>query len=166
MCFDWRKFADYEKPLVQGIPHHSGPAPEAKYFLYTGNTTWGIQNLEYDAYTGDWYAAVYVGKKPQYPNYPMYVIDGSVAPCEGEIFGRAGEGGMLLTLRDEGVKHAASGVSGLSFAWGQTGMYSFGDGLFYFSHNGKTPPPEKLHTCVVHLYRRKMDDDVGFEAVE
>jgi hypothetical protein len=45
--------------------HKSGPdAPEAKYFVYTGNTTFGVQNLEYDAYTGDFLAAVYNGRKP------------------------------------------------------------------------------------------------------
>ena len=163
--FDWRKFDKYAQPLVQGAPHHSGPSPDAKYFLYTGNTTWGIQNLEYDAYTNDWYLAVYLGKKPQYPNYPMYVIDGSVAPYEGEIYGRGGERGMILTLKDEAAKHE-SGISGLTFPWGQTGIYSFGDGLFYVSHNGKTPPPEKLQTCIVHLYRRVVGDAVGFEEVK
>lgn len=166
LSFDWRKFGQYEKPLIQGVPHHSGPRPDAKYFLYTGNTTWGVQNLEYDSYTGDWYAAVYVGKKEQYPNYPMYVIDGSVAPFEGELRGRDGERGMLLTLKNEGVMHKESGVAGLSFPWGQTGMYSLGDGLFYMSHNGKITEPVKLQTCVVHLYRRVVGDEVGFAEVE
>lgn len=164
LSYDWRKFAEFERPLVQGVPHHVGPTPDARYFLCTGNTNWGIQNLEYDKATGDWYAAVYVGKKPQYPNYPMFVIDGSRAPYESELAGRDGERGMLLSLKAEGKLHEQSGVSGLSFPWGQTGMYSFGDGLFYFSHNGKTP--EKLHTCVIHLYRRVTGDDVGFVAVE
>ena len=165
LCYDWRKFSEYEQPLVQGEPHHSGPRPDAKYFLYTGNTTWGIQNLEYDAHTGDWYLAVYVGKKEQYPNYPMYVIDGGAAPYEDELRGRDGEHGLVLTLKQEGVMHESSGVAGLSFPWGQTGMYAFGDGLWYFSHNGKTAPPEKLHTCVVHMYRRVPGDNVGFEEV-
>lgn len=165
LCFDWRKFGEYEQPLVQGIPHHSGPQPDAKYFLYTGNTTWGVQNLEYDAHTGDWYVAVYVGKKEKYPNYPMYVIDGAAAPYEGELRGREGERGLLLTLKNEGVMHADSGIAGLSFRWGQTGMYSLGDGQWYFSHHDSTPPPEKLNTCVVHLYRRKLGDAVGFEEI-
>lgn len=166
LCYDWRGFRNYAMPLIQGHPHHSGPAPDAKYFLYTGNTTWGIQNLEYDAFTGDWLASVYVGKKPQFPNYPMFVIDGSKPPCEGELKGRGGERGLLLTLKEEGALHEQSGVWGISFNKGQTGMYSFGDGLFYISHNGRTPEPERLHTCVIKLYRRLPGDTVGFELVE
>lgn len=56
--------------------HRQGPkAPDSKYFVYTGNTTYGIQNLEYNPCTGYMFAAVYQGKKPGFPNYPMYVID-------------------------------------------------------------------------------------------
>ncbi len=165
LCFDWRKFDAYAQPLTQGHPHHSGPRPDAKYFLYTGNTTWGIQNLEYDAFTGDWCVAVYVGKKPQFPNYPMFVIDGSVAPVETELVGRGGERGMVLSLKKEGNHHEESGVWGLTFKRGQTGMYSFGNGLFYVSHEGRTPEPERLHTCMVHLYRRLPGDAVGFAEI-
>jgi len=42
---DWNK---YEKALEQGNMHRQGPEkPDSKYFVYTGNTTFGIQNLEY-----------------------------------------------------------------------------------------------------------------------
>lgn len=164
--YDWREFGEYEQPLVHGRPHHSGPKPAGKYFVYTGNTTWGIQNLEYDAYTGDWMAAVYVGKKPHYPNYPMFIIDGSKAPVEGELAGRDGELGMILSLKAEGTLHEDSGVWGISYNKGQTGMYSFGDGLFYMSYEGRTPEPARLHTCKLRLCRRLPDDPVGFEVIE
>ncbi len=163
--FDWRKFSAYERPLLQGQPHHSGPAHDRKYFIYTGNTTWGIQNLEYDAFTGDWYAAVYIGKKPNFPNYPLYVIDGAVSPKEGELRGRGGERGLLLTLGDEGALHEASGIRGLTYPMGQTGMYSFGDGYFYMSYSGRTPAPEKLHTSRLTLCRRVPGDVSGFVVV-
>lgn len=165
LSFDWRRFDSYAQPLTQENPHHSGPHSDARYFIYTGNTTWGVQNLEYDAFTGDWYAAVYVGKKPQYPNYPMFVIDGSVAPYEAELKGRGGERGMVLSLKKEGNYHEDSGVWGLTFKRGQTGMYSFGNGLFYMSHEGRTPEPERLHTCILHLYKRLPGDAVGFEKI-
>lgn len=166
--FDWRRFGEYAQPLVQGRPHHSGPLPDAKYFLFTGNTTWGIQNLEYDAFTGDWLLAVYVGKKPQYPNYPMFVIDGAVAPREEELRGRGGERGLVISLKKEGVLHEESGVWGLEFKKGQTGIYSFGNGLFYVSHEGKLLADDgtKYHTSNVKLYRRKPGTSVGFELVE
>ena len=71
---DWKRF---EQPLSQGSLHKSGPAaPDHKYFVRTGNTSWGIQNLAYDPASGNCYAAVYKGKKSQYPNYSLFVIDG------------------------------------------------------------------------------------------
>lgn len=71
----------YAAPLTQESMHHSGPiAPEAKYFVYTGNTNWGVQNLEYDPYTGNYFLCVYPGHKKAFQNPPMFVIDGHVAP--------------------------------------------------------------------------------------
>jgi hypothetical protein len=37
--------------------------PTHKYFIHTGNTTYGVQNLAYDTYTDRMYLAVYKGKK-------------------------------------------------------------------------------------------------------
>ncbi|MGI6166731.1 MAG: hypothetical protein ACOYIA_01165 [Eubacteriales bacterium] len=163
--YDWRTFEKHEQPLTQSNPHHSGPEADKKYFLFTGNTSWGIQNLEYDAYTGDWYAAVYVGKKSEFPNYPMFIIDGSVPPREGELKGRDGERGLLLSLKPEGVFHEKSGIWGTTYPYGQTGMCSLGDGYFYMSYNDRTPPPERLFTCTVKLCRRLPGSPVGFEVV-
>lgn len=166
LTYDWRRFGEYERPLDQTSPHRSGPSPDGKYFLHTGNTTWGIQNLEYDAYTGDWLAAVYVGKKPQYPNYPIFVIDGSRAPALGELPGRGGERGLLLSLKEEGALHPGSRIRGLTFKKGQTGMYSFGDGYFYISHEDRTGEGVRKYTSRLTLYRRLPGSETGFEAVE
>ena len=58
---DWGKYA---QKLSQNTLHHSGPKkPLNKYFLKTGNTRYGIQNLAYDPYTGNLFAAVYSGSK-------------------------------------------------------------------------------------------------------
>jgi hypothetical protein len=58
---DWGKYA---QKLSQDNLHHSGPQkPLDKYFLKTGNTRYGVQNLAYDSYTGNLYAAVYYGSK-------------------------------------------------------------------------------------------------------
>lgn len=164
--FDWRKFADVAKPLIQGEPHHSGIRADFRYFLPTGNTTWGIQNLEYDAFTGDWLVAVYLGKKPEYPNYPMYVIDGRKPGVMAELKGLNGEWGLTLSLRQSGAYHKESGVWGWTFPKGQTGIYSLGNGYFYVSHNGRTPEPEKLQTSVVYLYRYTGNAPQMIELVE
>lgn len=154
MQFDWRKFADAAKPLSQLAPHHSGLHSDKRYFLYTGNTTWGVQNIEYDPFTGDYIVAVYKGKKPCYPNHPMYIIDGSVAPREAEIYGRDGERGLVLTLKKVGDAHE-SGIFGLEFPYGQTGVFAVGDGTYYYSEHAtrKTEDGTRYHSSTVRLYR-------------
>src|SRR5690606_10441272 len=60
---DWNAYANR---LSQDNLHHSGPEkPMEKYFVKTGNTTYGIQNLAYDPHSGNFFAAVYRGKKTQ-----------------------------------------------------------------------------------------------------
>ncbi|MBR2860716.1 MAG: hypothetical protein IKB86_02635 [Clostridia bacterium] len=129
---DWSK---YEKPLNQLDMHRTGPEkPDNKYFLYTGNTNFGIQNLEFDAPTGYIFAAVYKGYKPSFPNYPMFVIDMNTEAKTGQIKGLEEEGEML-SLAEIGLKHEETGVRGLNFPLGATGIISLGDGYFYFSRD-------------------------------
>lgn len=116
-----------------------------KYFVYTGNTTYGVQNLEYDPATGLWFMAVYPGKKENFPNYKMYVIDGSVPPFEDE------NGDMTLTLLDDGIYHEESGVYGYVFPYGSTGMQALGGGYFLFSKEKKNSAG--LCASDVELYR-------------
>ena len=116
LCYAPEKLKAAALPLEQGSMHTSGPEPEYRLTAFTGNTEYGVQNLEYDVYTGDYYAAVYIGKKPIFANKPMYVIDGSAAPAAGALK----------------VKAACD------FPYGQTGMCALGDGYWYFSHDGRT----------------------------
>ena len=134
----------YAKPLSQEKMHTSGPdAPEAKYFVFTGNTNWGIQNLEYDAYTGNIFACVYPGSKEKYPNPPMFVIDGHKPAVLQKLAGLEEEG-LMLSLE------ASTGISGLPFGYGSTGICSFGNGYFAVSHDGHTDAGYHTH---VRLYR-------------
>lgn len=133
-------FDTYGQTLNQSAPHHSGPeACERKYYFYTGNTVYGIQNLEYDAYSRTWLVAVYRGQKPTFANYPLFLIDGTVAPFRGVIPGRSGEIGDLLTAAAIGELppvEADEPAPGVPFWYGQTGIASLGDGYFAFSHDG------------------------------
>ena len=139
LCYDTAGWSRYAKPLRQNDLHTSGPdGPFKKLYVFTGNTTYGVQNLEYDAWTGDFLMAVYPGKKPQYPNLPMYIVDGSKAPAEGLIRGVEPETtGELLTLRPGSERQPTGEVSGWRFPYGSTGLYSLGDGRFYVSHDGR-----------------------------
>ena len=161
MQYDWRKFDSCAKPLRQLEPHHSKVEPDKMYFLFTGNTNWGIQNLEYDAFTGDWIVSVYKGMKERYPNYPMFMIDGSVAPYEDYIaYGRKG---LHLSLKKEGDFDAATGLYGCRFKKGQTGIYSFGNGLYYISNEYRTENGED--GSIIKLYRRADDPADGFTEI-
>lgn len=124
----------YAQPLAHDNLHYSGPDnPVDKYFLYTGNTFYGVQNLEYDAYTGDYFACVYHGFKPDFPNYTLFVIDGKRPPETRELCGIGGQG-KVLSLRNVGG--GEKGIYGLSkflggTEFGSMGFFSFGDGYFY-----------------------------------
>jgi hypothetical protein len=161
--FDWRAMEAYEKPLKQSAPHREGPTAKERYFAYTGNTNYGVQNLEYDMSTGNWLMAVYTGKKSTFPNLPLYIVDGSIAPVMGDILGQpTPEQGLLLTLAKGAITHKASGISGWTFGYGDTGLIALDDGYFYVSHNSKK---DGKQTCDAYLYRWT-GKGTGFEQVK
>ena len=144
LCYDTKDWARYETVLDQNAMHKNGPAhPLHKFFVYTGNTSWGVQNLEYDAYSGNYLMAVYPGKKPGFANLPMYIVDGSVPP-RTEILSGSDPActGEVLTLLPSKL---GGKTPGFSWPHGSTGLYSLGDGRFYVSHHGRTPAGHDTH---------------------
>ena len=136
LSYDPAALAPYETVLSADNIHTSGPAHcENRYFVFTGNTNFGVQNLEYDAFTGDIFMAVYRGHKEQYPNYSLFVIDGSVPPRTETLLGCGGETGEVLSLKEAGLSDGQYGIYGYNFKYGSTGMFSLGDGQFYFSED-------------------------------
>ena len=102
LCYDTKNWDTYAKEMNQRSMHVCGPdAPDHKFFVYTGNTTWGVQNLEYDRHTSAFFMAVYNGTKPEFPNYGLYAIDASVAPKMQRLCGLV-EDGETLTLKPFG----------------------------------------------------------------
>ena len=121
------------RPLDQNAMHRSGPAaPDGKHFLYTGNTTYGIQNLEYDASLGAMVAAVYPGRKPEFPNYDLFFIDSDT-----------------LTLTDF-AGHSDHRFCGSHFPYGTEGLCALGDGYFYIGRDVKQGDE---HGALVELWR-------------
>ncbi|AHF15425.1 hypothetical protein [Niabella soli] len=151
--YDPDNLRQYERPLSQTGFNKTGPdRPLNKYFLYTGNTSYGIQNLEYDPGTGYWLAAVYAGKKASFPNYSLFAIDGSKSPVQQALKGfDNGEKGEVLQLAAAGSHDKKSGVYGWYFPWGSTGLFALGNGYFYISQNGVTK--NKKQYCNLRLYR-------------
>jgi len=139
--YDTSDWHEYAKPLVEADPHHSGPDTlQGKYFVRTGNTTYGVQNLSYDDSLQRWFMGVYAGKKKSFPNYLLFAIDARTKPKMGDLIGvPSGDGngwkrGQLLELADDGLTDASTGVRG----WNQkadVGFQPVGHGLFYLSAN-------------------------------
>ena len=149
----------YGKPLDQSAPHHSGPERcERRYFLYTGNTTYGVQNLEYDAHTKCWIASVYRGKKPCFENHSTFFIDGKASPQSQVLQGRGGEVGEVLMHASLPSKRGS--VGSVDFAYGQTGIFSFGDGSYYFSHDGRDREAGVFYTEFVKYRMDPLSEDV------
>ena len=135
--YDISKWGKYERTLSQENMHREGPAkPDGEYFAYTGNTTYGVQNIEYDEDLKVWWPAVYPGTKPQFPNYHLFAIDGTAKPTKSALKGVPYiNKANVLTLWDKGEKDSKTGTSGWRFGVGSTGMAYLGGGMYYFSHN-------------------------------
>lgn len=167
LAYDTKNWSRYEQPLTQKNLHKSGPQqPAHKYFVRTGNTSWGIQNLAYDKSTGNIYAAVYKGKKSIYPNYSLFVIDGHKAPRKMQLQGfDPVYKGEVLSLAEQGMYDAQSNTYGWMFKWGTTGLCPLGDGYFYISHNAKSKQTG-CQSSTVHLYKWLGKADQAFERVK
>jgi hypothetical protein len=154
LCYDISKWKKYEQPLSSKNLHSSGPEkPNRKYFVRTGNTTYGIQNLAYDKYSGHMLAAVYPGKKAEWPNYNLFVIDGTQKPKKSNLHGfDHPTKGWTLSLLPQGEHDAKTDTWGFRFPYGSTGICSLGDGYFYVSHPGKDAQTGQQCTTL-YLYK-------------
>ena len=121
---------------VQEAIRHGGEElrPVGRYFVFTGNTTYGVQNLEYDANTHAYYMAVYPGGKPEYGNFPLFAVDAGTPPLFTRLQGLERSGNLLALT--PAAQTDAQGVSGWHFPWGSTGLFSAGDGSWYICHEG------------------------------
>jgi len=150
---DWGR---YERPFTETAPHRIGPAAvHGKYFVRTGNTRYGVQNLAYDEAQQRWFLGVYKGAKPAFPNYLMFAVEARTPPMLGDLVGVPGpdgkgnEHGLLLALAADGLADPATGIRG----WNQkadVGLQPVGAGLFYLAVNSGTP---NAQTAKIILHR-------------
>ena len=97
-----RRFT-YARGIDNTVDVDGGEYLEAAETLYvwTGNTDYGVQNLEYDKATGDILLYTY-GATKEWGSGSLFVVDGSVAPVEKEL-----ELGQSNTAADAAVQAAA-----------------------------------------------------------
>ena len=161
--YDVSKWAKYEKPLSQEEMHLLGPTkPAGQYFVKTGNTTYGVQNFDYDASSHSWMMAVYKGNKKHYPNYTFFAADGAARPVKQALDGVPYiKKAKVVALKAAGKQQGD--IRGWDWGVGSTGMCSLGDGYFYLSHNYKI---EAGQGSIIRLYRFTGNADNAFEAVK
>ena len=141
LCYDIGKWKRYETPLSPQNLHDNGPKhPTGKYFVHTGTTEWGIQNLCYDPANDMMLAAVYRGKKRGRKNFSLYALDHSTRPLGGFL--------QLLPL---GEVDESIGTRGWHFPLGSTGITSVGKGLFYVSSPQRKDGREST-TLILHRW--------------
>lgn len=138
--------------------------PVHKYFVFTGNTTWGVQNLAYDSHTDKLFLAVYRGRKESYPNYSLYSIDMSQTPRRAPLDNVPYQKRKVdqVVLSDSGLCDSATGIHGWQFEWGSTGFCPLGDGLYYISHSGVA---DGSNYCNAILYRWNGSPEQAFDQV-
>ena len=167
--YDISKWHKYEQPLaqVEKEMHTSGPvAPDGEYYAYTGNTNYGIQNLEYDNEQKLWWMAVYKGSKKEFPNYSLFAVDGAKKPQAQPLKGITyiPKGNVVpLQQRIPSLKDEASGVSGWYFGFGSTGFFPAGGGYYYISHNYANKDGQGSN---LRLYRLTNNAEGIFELVK
>ena len=124
--------------------------PVRKYFIPTGNTTYGVQNLCYDSHSGKMFMAVYRGKKSAYPNYSIFALDMDQKPESGIPAGIPYQKDKVLMLES---------FSGWHQNLGSTGICSMGDGFFYVGVNGKE---DGRQVCDFKLYQHTASPQTPF----
>ncbi len=117
LSIDPDKALENARPLKQSAPHIHGTLCEEKLFLRTGNTEYGIQNLEYDCFTDQFFAAVYPGKKPEFSNPTMFVFPRKQSP----------------ELIIDNQKRLIAPCKEFYFPLGSTGLYTLENGEFLVS---------------------------------
>ena len=155
LCYPLEELKSFARTVSFGTMHTSGPAkPWRKFFVRTGNTTYGVQNLAYDPFTGYLLMAVYRGKKPQYPNYSLYAVDLGARPFKARLQGvpyrKCRQ--WQLPLAADGLLHEASGIRGWNVPWGSTGLFPLGGGYYLFSESYKGMETG-IQCCRTHLLR-------------
>lgn len=164
--YDASNWTKYEQPLSQDNMHQSGPKkPAGRYFVYTGNRNWGVQNMEYDKSRNFWFLATYETKKSDFAGFSLMTIDGNIAPKKQTLKGvDYCKSGNLLTLSGRGMTDANHhSIRGWHFDKSSTGIHALGDNYFYISHRKRNKP---YQSCTATLYKFVGKESYPFDLVK
>ena len=146
--YKMKKLDRFAGKVKFGEFYDRGPAkPLDKYFIYTGNTNWGVQNMAYDPSLKKMFLFVYKGSKPAFPNYDTFIFDIAIKPVKKLV-----DGVWYDKSKHPMIGSPEKPVGGVRFKYGSTGVSPLGDGLFYISENGRNPETG-LQNCRARLYK-------------
>ena len=164
--YDASNWTKYEQPLSQDNMHQSGPKkPAGRYFVYTGNRNWGVQNMEYDKSRNFWFLATYETEKSDFAGFSLMTIDGNIASKKQTLKGvDYCKSGNLLTLSGRGMTDANHhSIRGWHFDKSSTGIHALGDNYFYISHRKRNKP---YQSCTATLYKFVGRESYPFDLIQ
>jgi hypothetical protein len=135
--------------------------PAARYFVPTGNTTYGVQNMAYDAPSRTLLLAVYPGRKSHLPNYSLYGVDLSQRSRKTTLPGVPYAPRRVQHLALSPYGEGRGPIRGWHNRWGATGIAPLGDSLFFLSENSRQP--DGTQCCTLHLVRFTPTSTTPFE---
>ena len=138
--------------------------PEARYFVPTGNTTYGVQNMAYDNVSGTLLLAVYRGSKPQYPNFDLYGVDLTKRARKAHVKGIPYEPNRVKTHRLTPHGEGDGPIHGWRYRWGSTGLAPVDEGRFLLSENSRMS--DGTQCCTLHLVHFTPDSIMPFSPAE
>lgn len=159
LCYDLKSFSKYAKAFDQTAMHTDGPEKaDYRFFVYTGNTEFGVQNMSYDEKSDLILMATYPGAKKEFDNYSLFAIDLTKKPTERQLEG-LNETGLTLTLKSSDPT-GKQPLSGWYSELGVFGMCYIDDGYYYLAesikNNGKYS---------ANIYLHSFDTERGFEPI-
>lgn len=153
----------YGQALRYDKVHHIGPDKlHGKFFVYTGNTNYGVQTMTYFDELNLWFLNVYSTKKENFPKYNLFIVDGDIKPEKKALKGQEKKDVQkVLTLYKDGNYDKATGIYGWNISDGSRGMEYLFNGLFYIIHTYKTWYGKQ--TGVAYLYVWQPSDTTPFK---
>lgn len=145
---------NYGQPYSASKFHHTGPENcDGKYFVYTGNTNYGVQTIEYFDELNLWFLNCYDGNKPQFKKFTLFIVDGDVNPEKKKLKGQPKtDKQYVLSLYQDGVYDEKNDIYGWYCTYGVQGMAYIGDGLFYIAQPYLNWTGTKAAICYLNVW--------------
>ena len=150
--FDIDKVLRRAAPVTPGQMPSKGAAARRRFFVRTGNTCWGVQNMAFDPLRGEMLLCVYPGLKPAFPNHRLYSVNWSRAPFKAHLEGVPYQSGKVWQLSLTG---SPGKYHGWDFPYGSTGICWTEGSEWMVSVPSKSPDGHPV--CTVRKYLRERD---------